>query len=110
MRMRILVAAFLAGFVPMAPNSEAQSQVWPERPVKIVVPFAPGGNSDSIARMIAQRFGNIFGQQFVVENRAGAGGIIATESVARAPADGYTLLMASTLANHDRARDDEDSI
>jgi tripartite-type tricarboxylate transporter receptor subunit TctC len=94
MRLRDLIMTSLAAFVVLAPSG-SHSQAWPERPVKIVVPFAPGGNSDSIARMIAQRFGEVFKQQFVVENRAGAGGIIAAESVAHPPGDGYTLLMAS---------------
>jgi tripartite-type tricarboxylate transporter receptor subunit TctC len=73
----------------------AQAEKWPQRPVVIVVPFAAGGNTDGIARMTAQRLGEIFGQQFVVENRAGAGGATAAEAVARAEADGYTLFMAA---------------
>lgn len=82
----LVVLAVIAGIAP------AQSQEWPQRPVKIIVPFAPGGNADGMARMIGQRLGEVLGQQFVVENRTGAGGTIAVESVARAPADGYTLL------------------
>ena len=73
----------------------AQAQSWPQKPVRIVVPFPPGGNTDGIARIVAQRFSEVFGQQFVVENRPGAAGAIAAESVARAPADGYTLLMTT---------------
>src|SRR5215467_13015762 len=73
----------------------AQSQVWPQRPVRIIVPFAPGGNTDVIARIIAPHLGEAFGRQFVVENRPGAAGAIGGEVVARAPADGYTLLMAT---------------
>jgi len=92
MRTLLLPTIFLLAVTSAGPSF---SQSWPEQPVKIIVPFAPGGNSDSIARLIAQRFGAAFGQQFVVENRAGAGGIIAAESVARAAADGYTLLMGS---------------
>jgi tripartite-type tricarboxylate transporter receptor subunit TctC len=69
------------------------AQDWPQqRPVKIIVPFAPGGNADGMARIVSARFHEVFGQQFVVENRTGAGGAIAVEGVARAPADGYTLL------------------
>jgi tripartite-type tricarboxylate transporter receptor subunit TctC len=83
----------LASLVVAAPLSQpAQSQDWPNRPVKIIVPFAPGGNADGMARIVSQRFSDVFGQQFVVENRTGAGGAIAVEGVARSPADGYTLL------------------
>jgi tripartite-type tricarboxylate transporter receptor subunit TctC len=70
----------------------AQAQDWPSRPVKILVPFAPGGNADGMARMIGQRLGEVLGQSFVVENRTGAGGTLAVQEVARAAADGYTLL------------------
>ena len=58
-------------------SSPAQAQDWPNRPVKIIVPFAPGGNADGMARIIGQRLGEVLGQQFVVENRTGAGGTIA---------------------------------
>src|SRR6187431_2193130 len=72
--------------------SAAQAQDWPQRPVRILVPYAAGGNSDSMARLTGQRLSEAFGQQFVVENRVGANGAIAGETVARATADGYTLL------------------
>jgi tripartite-type tricarboxylate transporter receptor subunit TctC len=76
--------------------AQAQAQLWPQRPVRIIVPYAAGGNSDGMARMVAQRLGDAFGQTFVVENRLGANGAIATEAVARSAADGYTLLWAVT--------------
>ena len=76
--------------------AQAQAQPWPQRPVRIIVPYAAGGNSDGMARMVAQRLGDAFGQTFVVENRLGANGAIATEAVARSAADGYTLLWAVT--------------
>jgi tripartite-type tricarboxylate transporter receptor subunit TctC len=76
--------------------TQAQAQLWPQRPVRIIVPYAAGGNSDGMARMVAQRLGDAFGQTFVVENRLGANGAIATEAVARSAADGYTLLWAVT--------------
>lgn len=68
---------------------------WPQRPVKIVVPFAPGGNTDSIARITAERLTQGLGQLFIVENKVGAGGAIAADYVAKSPADGYTLMMAA---------------
>ena len=74
----------------------AQAQDWPQRPVKLLVPFAAGGNIDLMGRLAAQRLSETLGQQFIVENRVGGNGILATEAVARAPADGYTLLWAST--------------
>jgi tripartite-type tricarboxylate transporter receptor subunit TctC len=74
----------------------ALAQSWPQRPVKVLVPFAAGGNIDVMGRLAASRLSEAFGQQFVVENRVGGNGIIATEAVARAPADGNTLLWAST--------------
>ncbi len=92
---RSVFLATLTVLAILAPVQSAQSQPWPQKPVKIVVPFAPGGNTDGIARLIAQPLGDAFGQQFVVENRAGAAGVIATEAVVRSPADGYTLLMGT---------------
>ncbi|MFL5106079.1 MAG: Bug family tripartite tricarboxylate transporter substrate binding protein [Xanthobacteraceae bacterium] len=79
----------------LAAASPAQSQEWPQKPVRIVVSFAAGGNSDIVARLIGQRLSEAFAQQFVIENRPGASGAIAAEAVARAPADGYTLLMGN---------------
>ncbi len=73
----------------------ASAQPYPVRPVTIVVPFAAGGNTDNIARLVAQNFSEKLGQPFVVEDRPGAAGAIAAEAVARAPADGYTLFMAT---------------
>jgi len=73
----------------------AVAQDWPQRPVKIVVPYAAGGNSDEIGHLLAQRLGVAFGQPFVMENRSGASGAIAAEAVARSPADGYTLFLAN---------------
>ncbi len=73
----------------------AFAQKWPDRPVKLLVPFAAGGNTDGIARLIGQHLSESLGQAFVVENRVGAGGIVATSSLARATPDGYTLMMAA---------------
>ena len=76
--------------------ASAQAQSWPQRPLKLLVPFAAGGNIDVMGRLMAARLSEAIGQQVIVENRVGGNGIIATETVARAPADGYTLLWAST--------------
>ena len=92
--LRLLLFA-IAALAVLGTAQPAQTQDWPQRPVKIVVPFGAGGNADGVTRIIAQRLTEIFGQQFVVENRVGAAGMIAAEMVARAPADGYTLFMAS---------------
>jgi tripartite-type tricarboxylate transporter receptor subunit TctC len=85
----------LALLVGVIPSWAAQAQGWPQRPVRILVPFAPGGNTDGIARIVAQRLGEVFPQQFLVENRPGAGGALAAEAVARSPADGHTLFLTS---------------
>jgi tripartite-type tricarboxylate transporter receptor subunit TctC len=76
-------------------SSQALSKSWPQRPVRIVVPFATGGSSDDIARLVATHLSGAFGQQFIVESRPGGAGAVAAEIVARAPADGHTLLLAS---------------
>ena len=73
----------------------AQAQSWPDKPIKLIIPFAAGGTTDIIGRVLAQQMTPILGQNVVVENRGGAGGNIGAEAVAKAPADGYTLLLAS---------------
>ncbi len=67
---------------------------YPTRPVRLVVPFPPGGGTDFLARTVGQKLGERLGQQFVLDNRPGGGGIAATEMTARANADGYTLLLS----------------
>lgn len=76
----------------------AHSQDWPTRPVKLLVPYPPGGNVDSAARIIADGLQKAFGQPFIVENRAGASGMVGTRHVAKSPPDGYTLLMGTNAA------------
>jgi tripartite-type tricarboxylate transporter receptor subunit TctC len=77
------------------PLENAAAQKYPEKTARIVTPFAPGGGTDIFARLLAQRLSETTGQQFIVENRPGAGSTLGTEHVARSPADGYTLLMTS---------------
>ena len=76
-------------------SQRAFASKWPEKPVRIYVPFAPGGNTDGIARVMAQHLSEKFGQQFFVENRTGAGGALAAEATAKSDPDGYTLMVVS---------------
>ena len=87
---RSLVAALIALAAPYA-----AAQQYPSKPVRIIVPFAPGGGSDFTARLIAQKLTERYGQSFIVENRAGAGGNLGAELALKAPPDGYTLLLIS---------------
>jgi tripartite-type tricarboxylate transporter receptor subunit TctC len=73
----------------------AQAQSWPTKPVRVIVPFGPGGGTDIQARLLAKSFHDSMGQTFVTENRAGASGIIGAELAARSPADGYTILFTT---------------
>ena len=87
-----------AGALIAAPAIVRAQTKWPERPVKLVVPFAPGGSTDLVARPWAEKLTEAFGQQFIVENRGGGSGIIGAEAVAKAPADGYTYLLGTSTA------------
>jgi tripartite-type tricarboxylate transporter receptor subunit TctC len=96
--MRGVFVLFLAVLVT-AHSANLQAQAYPAKPVRIVVPLAPGGNVDIVARALAQRLSESLGQQVIVENRPGASSLVGTQFVARAPADGYTILaMANTFA------------
>ena len=86
----------LAGLAFALVTGSALAQAWPQRPIRVVVPFPPGGGLDFYARTVVPRLQEALGQQVVVENRSGAGGMIGADLVAKAPPDGYTLLMSSS--------------
>ena len=90
-RLRIAVVIALAGVA-----TALHAQNYPNKPVRFIVPQPPGGGADIVGRVAALKLQEALGQQFVVDNRSGAGGIVGAELVARAPADGYTLLLGYT--------------
>jgi tripartite-type tricarboxylate transporter receptor subunit TctC len=91
-RAGLLVACVTIGLA--SGRGPASAEDWPSRPVKIVVPYGPGGIADTLARLTADRLAKSFGQPFIIENKGGAGGTIGTEFAARSPNDGYTLYFA----------------
>lgn len=96
------LAGVLACAAGLALSEGALAQTWPSRPLKLIAPFPPGGSTDVIARLIAQKLSDTLGQQMVVENRPGASGNIGHEAAAKAPPDGYTVLLtnSSTLTTN----------
>ncbi len=88
----LLACALLTAGAP----HRAHAQAYPAKPLRIIVPLAPGGGNDTVARLVGQKLSESIGQTVIVENRAGGGGVIASEIVAKAPADGYTLYLVST--------------
>lgn len=95
MMTRRLLLTLLAAAMALNSVVSVHAQEWPQKRIRVVVPFSPGGLTDDIARLIGQRLSERFGQPFVIENTAGAGGAIAASMVARAPADGYILFVGS---------------
>jgi tripartite-type tricarboxylate transporter receptor subunit TctC len=89
---RIAIAAVLS---LATVSTVAHSQAYPSKPIRFIVPFAPGGSTDLLARFLAQQLAAPLGQTVVVDNRAGAGGVVGAEMAARAPADGYTIVLGS---------------
>ena len=87
--------ALIAGALSMLASPLALAQNWPTKPIKLIIPFAAGGTTDILGRLLAQQLTKDLGQNVIVENKPGAGGNIAAEFVAQAPADGYTIMLAS---------------
>lgn len=87
--------AVVLTLLAVAGTTGAHAQSWPAKPVKIIVPYSAGGGTDIVARVLAERIGDYLGQRFVVENKAGAGGMIGADAVAKSAPDGYTLLVSS---------------
>ena len=92
--LRTLLAAALCAATALLSATQAHAQAWPSRPIKVIVPFPPGGPTDGMARIISDRLGTVLGQTIVIENRGGgAGGSVGAKAVASADPDGYTILM-----------------
>ncbi|MEJ8836874.1 Bug family tripartite tricarboxylate transporter substrate binding protein [Ramlibacter sp. AN1133] len=96
MRLALSALALGAALSVVGAPAFAQQPAWPTRPVKLIVPFAPGGFTDVTARILGQKLSLALGQQFVIENKPGAGSTIGSDFVAKSPPDGYTLLMVSS--------------
>ena len=91
----VVVVAALATVLP----THLAAQTWPTKPVRLIVPYPPGGGNDNLARIFSQKLGDKLGQPFVVENKPGAGTLIGTEAAAKSPGDGYTILLSSIVTH-----------
>ena len=96
---RLVVLTSAAALLSLSSMGSSAQTAWPNKPVRIVVPFAPGGTTDILARAVAPELSKSFGQQFIVDNKAGAGGNLGADAVAKSAPDGYTLLMG-TVGTH----------
>ena len=103
----VLALAAIGSVVGVAAPAQAQG-TWPDKPVKVIVPYAPGGATDAIARPWVDELSRAFNQQFVIENRGGASGMIGVEAATKATPDGYTLIM--TPAADDPAASAQDAV
>ena len=95
-RRRFSALAAASAFSPGIATGPARAEAWPPRPVRLIVPFAAGGPTDTIGRVVAERLSKMWGQQMLIENRTGGGGNIANEMVARSDPDGCTVLMGGS--------------
>jgi tripartite-type tricarboxylate transporter receptor subunit TctC len=93
--MRLTKRTLLASALAAAASGTARAQAWPAKPIRMIVPLAPGATADIVARLFAEELGKALGQTVVVDNKTGAGGTIATAEAARSPADGYTMVLVS---------------
>src|SRR5690349_11832806 len=98
MIMRVVLSSFLAAFVLFGAGANAEDQ-YPSKPIRVMVSFAAGGPTDTVARVMGAKMSEFMGQQFIVENRTGAGGNLGADMVAKSPPDGYFILMA-TVSTH----------
>src|SRR5689334_366406 len=94
-RRTLLAIGGTAALAIAAGTAPAQAQAWPERPVTVIVPFPPGGGTDTFARPLAAALGEQLGQTFIVDNRGGAGGTLGAGTAARSDNDGYTLFLGA---------------
>ena len=92
---RLLMSRVLAVATAMLAVTSASAQTYPEKPVRLIVPFAPGGTTDMVARVVGSKLAELLGQTVVIDNKAGAGTIVGTENLARSPADGYSIMLAT---------------
>src|SRR6185436_19799469 len=83
-----------SGLAPALVGRTARAQAWPNRPVRVIVPFPAGGGGDTIARIVGTKLTEIWGQQIIIENRGGAGGNLASDATARSAPDGYTIFLS----------------